>query len=292
MTVWLWLATAAGAALFLLLASGVFVAEAAPNSVGVEPADSTVAAGGVVRVDLVAEPPSQGLAAWVIEVRFDPHVVSTASRKCDPLDTPAGATGAIGCEAADSDGDGSVDVVKAFGAVIFSGSGAGLTGKVSVANITFDAVGAPGACSALNLNVVAFTGPGGKETNPSVGNGEVCIEGEASGRTPPVLTAMPTPTAEAAGGTDETGGQSAGETGGAGKTPSGASGSPDGDGRSPGASGRPPGAAATGTAGAASVPDGDSSGGFSIVPWLLAGLGVVVVGGGIWIVTRTRRKSL
>lgn len=95
-------------------------AQTVPNSVGIDPADAVVAPAGSVLVDLVAEPPSGGLSTWVVEVRFDPTVVDTATAQCDPLDVPPGGVGAMGCEVVDTNEDGIEDTVKAFGGVVFS----------------------------------------------------------------------------------------------------------------------------------------------------------------------------
>lgn len=118
-----WATLPAGVA--LLLVAGWLAAsnpaQAVPNGVGVEPANATVAPGDSVAVDLMAEAPVSGLTTWVVEVSFDPSVVSTATAKCDPPDSPPGAAAfAVGCDAVDTDDDGIEDTVKAFGGVLFS----------------------------------------------------------------------------------------------------------------------------------------------------------------------------
>lgn len=192
-----WLAVGALLVVMVWLATGN-AAEAAPNSVGIEPAKATVAPGGSVTLDLVAEPPAAGLAAWVVNVVFDPSVIATESRKCDPLDTPAGSTGAIGCEAVDTGADGLSDVVKAFGAVIFSEGGGGLEERAVLAAITFGAVGSAGECSWLTVTAVDFRDPNSQPTNPLVSDGEICIEGLATPTLAPATpAATPPPTPEA-----------------------------------------------------------------------------------------------
>ena len=88
-----WLAGLTAAALAIHVAPAL--AEA--NSVRIEPPRADVAANSRTRVALVAEPPAATLGAWVIEVRFDPDVVTTTSRDCDPIDSPPGAAAAVGC---------------------------------------------------------------------------------------------------------------------------------------------------------------------------------------------------
>ncbi len=104
-------------ALLAVFASGG-VAQAAPNAVSIEPTVAMVAEGESVTVDLVAEPPLAGLAGWVLEVRFDASVVTTAAGKCAPVDSPPGAVFATTCEVDDTDEDGIVDTVRVLGAVL------------------------------------------------------------------------------------------------------------------------------------------------------------------------------
>src|SRR5438105_940653 len=95
--------------------------------IAVEPATVSIPAGGAATVDLIATAPPQGLGSWAVDLSYDPSVVV-----------------AIGCTA---DVQGALAVcnpafqagrVRAGGA-----SGQGLTGSVSIATITFQAVGAP-----------------------------------------------------------------------------------------------------------------------------------------------------
>ncbi|MDO8614309.1 MAG: hypothetical protein Q7T33_01055 [Dehalococcoidia bacterium] len=261
-------------------------ATAAANSVYIAPASATAGAGQPAVVDLVAEPAGGGLAAWVLEVGFDPAVISTASRQCDPVDTPAGAAGAVGCEAADTNGDGQDDAVKTFGGVIFTNTGKGFTQKVTLASIEFNAVGEAGACSALTVKVTAFSDPDGNETSPSIANGEVCVAGP--GRTPgpsPTPGVDPgSPAATAAPGATDGGIPGATASPGPGQT------TPQGTGGASGAAGSPgagtgggspsPGGPRGGTAGQAGEGGGGGSGPGTAV-WALIGLGAAAaVGGG------------
>ncbi|MFQ5858921.1 MAG: hypothetical protein ACE5LU_25255 [Anaerolineae bacterium] len=115
---------AAGVALLVVVGwlTAARPAETVPNSVGIDPADALVAPAGSVPVDLLAKAPSGGLSTWVVEVMFDPSVVTTATAKCDPVDVPLGGVGATGCEVVDTNEDGIDDTVKAFGGVVFSDS--------------------------------------------------------------------------------------------------------------------------------------------------------------------------
>lgn len=183
------------------------LSEAVPNSVSIEPSEATVAPAGSVTLALVAEPPAAGLAAWVVEVAFDPSVIASETRQCDPLDTPPGSTGAIGCEAVDTDADGLDDTLKAFGAVIFSEGGGGLEERAVLGAITFHAVGSAGQCSQLTVTVVDFRDPRSQPSNPLVSDGEICIEALA---TPTPTAAPPAATPEALPATGNTGAEGSG----------------------------------------------------------------------------------
>lgn len=121
------LSTALPAAVVLLLLAGWLAvaspAEAIPNSVGIEPGNVGVAPGGSVTVELVGEAPLGGLGAWVVDVKFDPSIITTASAMCDSLDSPPGAIGFVtGCEVIDADEDGIDETVKVFGGAVFAAS--------------------------------------------------------------------------------------------------------------------------------------------------------------------------
>jgi hypothetical protein len=165
-------------------------AKAAPNSVRIDPASTAVAVGGRVTLDLVAEPPVGGLAAWVVEVGFDASVVTTETGKCDPADAPPGSTAIVGCEATDANADGANDNVKVFGALVFSDGGGGLEVTTVLAAITFEAIGSFGECTDVTVRVGSFTDSEGTETNPTLVNGEICVMGSlptTTGESPPTV---------------------------------------------------------------------------------------------------------
>ncbi len=272
----------------LVLAMALSQALAAPNSVRIEPASAVLDAGGAADVAVIAEPPPDGLGAWVIEVHFDPHVVATTSRQCDPIDTPAGAVGAVGCQAVDSNGDGSVDTVKAFGAVLFRDTSKGLSDTSSLASISFDAIGPAAACTALVVTVVAFSDASGAESNPAAGSGELCIAGAS-----PVTTAVAPSPPPATAPTVPAGGGNTGPAAGplddvSSSTPPGTSGAGVAVASSPLVSGVLSGQARAGDSpGNAATAQGTSSDRSSAIPWLLAAIGLPLAAGGVWFVARS-----
>ncbi len=117
-------ALVAGVALLLTLgwlAAGN-PAEAVSNSVSIAPATATVTPGGSVTLELRAEPPAEGVAAWVVEVGFDPAIVTTTTAQCDSMDGPPGSTNVFDCETIDTDEppDGTEDAVAVVGGVVFA----------------------------------------------------------------------------------------------------------------------------------------------------------------------------
>jgi uncharacterized membrane protein YgcG len=189
---WLRPGVPAGAILIILLAAflaGVPRAFADTNLVRVDPSGVAVAPGGSFHVGVVDDPSAATLAAWVIELTFDPAVVTTKGADCRSIATPGGAVGAFDCETADTNNSGRDDTVKILGAVLFSRSGAGLTNESTLADITFQAVGGPGSCSDLTLRILIHADAQGQETGARVQDGRVCIAGDA----PPAGTASPFP---------------------------------------------------------------------------------------------------
>ncbi len=182
-----------------------FVARAGPaladaNEVSISPAAIEVAPGGSATVQLIADPPAETLAIWVIDVAFDPDVVSMSSRGCDSLDPLANSTTVGFCVDDDEDDDGVMDTVKVLGAIVFNDDGSGLGERTVLADITFEIVGEPGRCTDLHLRVQFHADPEGEETNPLLSDGEICIESDApaSGtavpHTPDLRTSEPTST--------------------------------------------------------------------------------------------------
>lgn len=272
-----WLAGVTAAALAIHVAPAL--AEA--NSVRIEPPRADVAANSRTRVALVAEPPPATLAAWVIEVRFDPDVVTATSRDCDPFDSPPGAAAAAGCDVVDTDGDGADDTVKAYGGVVFQ-SGKGLSSTSTLATIDFTSRAAAGQCSDLLVKATAFADSSGEETNPSVSHGRICVQDGLPGTAPTTggPTATPGDGASAGGTTDGNGSASPGAIP-AGVEPA-ATGSPD--------AGDLSGGQTAGVGGAPGRDQGTDDDGPGIVVWLLIGTGLATAAGGGGLFLKWRRR--
>jgi hypothetical protein len=129
-----------------------------------------VSPGGEAKVSLIAEPPAEGLAGWQINVVYDAALVTPFACSPDP--------------------EGSCDINFAPNEVATSGQPEEtLTDAFLVADISFNAVGAAGTCSPLQVEVKSFLSgsEGNPESSPIVSNGQICIQGT------PVPTAPPTP---------------------------------------------------------------------------------------------------
>lgn len=292
-------------AILLFALCGLWLSEAAPaaavdNTVSTKPLRLLMPTEGEVVIEVVTDPPEQTVAVWVIELSFDPDVVAAESEDCDSINTPAGGVGASGCEIVDTDGDGAPDTAKIFGAVLFTGTEAGLEDPATLADITFQVVGNPSDCVDFRLRVNIHADAEGEETGALVQDGFACIAGSGT-VAPPGGTEQPTvvaprtsePTPEGGvtlppvnGDTPEP------ETVAPGETQS------DGSTFPPNAT-RPPRTdqpTRTGAGGTGGVPvptearDGDDGGGVSGVVWVLLGVGVLAVaGGGAWALARARR---
>ena len=269
--------------------AGVPRAFADTNLVRVDPSGVAVAPGGSFQIGVVDDPPAASLAAWVIELTFDPAVVTTKGADCRSITTPGGALGAFDCETADTDSDGRDETVKMLGVVLFSRSQAGLTNESTLADITFQAVGGPGSCSDLKLRILIHSDAQGQETGARVQDGRVCIAGDApaTGTASPFpetpRTSEPTPNGPAA--VALTPGGVAGQT----AQPASSGGSGSGSAGASGSGGRTTaGASSSGTpATAATSVSGD--GGTSTAVWLVAAVAVLVLAAaGAWGIVRMR----
>jgi hypothetical protein len=293
----------AGAILIILLAAflaGVPRAFADTNLVRVDPSGVAVAPGGSFHIGVVDDPPAATLAAWVIELTFDPAVVTTKGADCRSIATPGGAVGAFDCETADTNNSGRDDTVKILGAVVFSRSGAGLTNESTLADITFQAVGGPGACSDLTLRILIHADAQGQETGARVQDGRVCIAGNA----PPSGTASPFPETPRTSEPTPTGTGAVALTPGGVNIPTAQPGSSSGSGVSgqtaqPGSSSGSVGA--SGSGGRTTVPASNSgtpgaaatsqsgNGGTSTAVWLVVAVAVLVIAAvGAWGIVRLR----
>ncbi len=249
-----------------------------PNEVSISPSAIEVAPGGSATVQLIADPPAETLAVWIIDVVFDPAVLATSGRNCDTLDPPAGSTAVGFCAVSDEDEDGLMETVTPLGAIVFNDDGSGLSSRTILADITFEIIGSPGACSDLRVGARNHTDPLGEETVPLVFDGRICIEqdappgGTAVPHTPAPRTSEPTPT----GGSELTVPSLTSDTPVSGdETPADGTESP-----SPGQSPSQTPAAGEG---------GEDGGGEGDLVWVLIVVGVLVAAGGAaWAVVRRR----
>ncbi len=149
------------------------------NSLAISPADKEIGVGATASVKLVSMPPAESLATWVIDVVFDPAVVSVDS--CTPAASPPGGVFVSACEADDQEGGPDQETVVVLGAILFPDTERGFDDETTLASIVFSAVGAIGECSGLTISVVSHLGPAatGPETNPTTTNGEICVVAEA-----------------------------------------------------------------------------------------------------------------
>src|SRR3990172_7518977 len=132
-------------------------ATAVANSVYIDPANTTVSAGGLVTVSLMASADTVAIGAWTVDIAFDPAVLDAIS--C--VAHPAGL-----CNAGFN-----VMTVRSVGATAL-----GLSGVVELAQITFQGIGAGGDCSALDLTAETLTDPEGNNISLALFGGGVCIE--------------------------------------------------------------------------------------------------------------------
>ena len=189
---WLRPVIPAGAVSALLLAVLFFaasLASAQENTVRIEPSGIEVAPGGSFEIAIRDDPPEQSVTAWVLDLRYDPDVLSVGDDACTSTSFPGGMIGIAQCELVDSDEDGSDDSVRVLGLGIFTSTPIGFIEEFTIAEIVFDVVGDPGDCSDLELVLAVHAGADGEETGALVQDGRACIESDA----PPSGTATANP---------------------------------------------------------------------------------------------------
>lgn len=135
---------------------------AAGALVSVQPDTATVEAGSTVLVAIALDAPEGSIGAWTVDVAYDPAVVRPLA--CVSIVDAAAALCSI------NPGDGAA-IVRAIGA---AASGIGST---SLARITFEAVGVPGATSALTITVSTMANTEGDDLGADAVNGSVTIAG-------------------------------------------------------------------------------------------------------------------
>ncbi len=145
------------------------------NSLAISPVEKEIGVGATASVRLVSMPPAESLATWVIDVVFDPAVVSVDS--CTPAASPPGSVFVSACEVDDQEDGPDDETVVVLGAILFPDTERGLDDETTLATIIFSAVGDAGNCSDLTINVGDHLGPEptGPQTNPTTTNGEICI---------------------------------------------------------------------------------------------------------------------
>ncbi len=172
-----------------LMARGEFALGAAQPTVQVVPATANVSAGGSVTVHLRAlNISTPTLGAATIDIQYDGAVIDATACTPDPdhrFDVPI-------CTRHFP----TADTVRVSDTEIFSLVGA--SGNIVLADITFKAVGQPGDCSPLHVQIETFADPiNGQPISATAQDGQVCIPAAPtpSPTTSPEPTASPTPAA-------------------------------------------------------------------------------------------------
>ena len=144
-----------------------------PSSPIVRVGGGTVTPGDSITVPVTMENiPGDGVGAATFEVRYDPSVLSPSSCNADPDNLFDFAQCNI-----DFDNDGiNPDSVR-----VTLVSTAGVPGTRPLANITFDATGAPGDSSLMDLILSTFTDPDGQTIAATVIDDTVTLTSEAGG---------------------------------------------------------------------------------------------------------------
>jgi hypothetical protein len=132
------LIAALAAVVGLMALAGSAQAQVAPGSVSISPASQTVAPSATATVDVVAVAPTGNLGTWDLLVQYDETVLqldTAALATCSPV---IGST----CAAVPP------NQVRVGG---ISATQAGLSGTVTLATLTFTAIGASGTQSPVNI---------------------------------------------------------------------------------------------------------------------------------------------
>ena len=156
-----------------------------PNTAVLQVGSASAAPGASVVIPITATLGSFSLGAATIEIRYDPGVVDATACTADP-----GAVFDSKFCNLNYDHDGvNPDIVR-FNVVSF----AGVAGNVSLADITFQAVGAAEETTPLTLVAVTVTDPSGTAIPVTELNGEITIEATPTPTDTSTLTPSPTPT--------------------------------------------------------------------------------------------------
>lgn len=170
------------------LAFGSESASAAHGSVSIQPSSSGIPYKGMEEVDVVLDPPAEGVSVFIIRMAYDPAVVQFVD--CVAWDWEAvprsfPRVGAAGCAATDSNRDGVDDTAVVFGAYVENRSGTpgGFETQQIVGSITFESLGKKGDVTPLLLSAESgdILGPDATVLNPELQDGSICITGKHGG---------------------------------------------------------------------------------------------------------------
>ena len=152
------------------------------HAVNLAMAAGQVAPGGVITLPVTTNLTAGALSgAGTIEVRYDPAVVDAIACVADPQ----GRFDAKYCNVNYNHDGSNPDVVR-FNLV----SGSGATGQLTLANISFRAVGPAGSSSGLNLIPAVVSDPAGAPLPVGEQDGQVCVAPCNSPTPTPVATAV------------------------------------------------------------------------------------------------------
>jgi hypothetical protein len=119
---------------------------------------ATVVEGASVTVGLIAVAPPSEIGAWQIDVHYNDALLD--------------ATACVSHPAGVCNDSFSATEVRSVGADI-----TGIGGTAELAAITFEALGGPGSCSALGIEVMILVEPDEDPIDPVITNGAICIVG-------------------------------------------------------------------------------------------------------------------
>ncbi|MEX2158035.1 MAG: hypothetical protein WEB04_01380 [Dehalococcoidia bacterium] len=126
----------------------------APN---INPGPAIVVEGGDVTVALVTVAPPSELGSWTVNIAFDSAVLDATACDTNPAIPQA------------------CNPDHALGVRLAGADSTGVSGTVDLMDMTFEAVGNAGDCSALVPNVEVLTDPLENSLDSAVNTGQVCI---------------------------------------------------------------------------------------------------------------------
>jgi hypothetical protein len=145
-----------------LLLGGRFASGSDSPTVRIGSAAIAPGASGEVSLEALAVP-EPGLAAFTVEIDYTGSIVTPTSYDGNPN----GDLDMVTCN---------LNLVPGATISCTGISASGAPGGSLLANITFEAVAGPGECSPLNVEIVTFTDPDGKDISVVADDGQICIE--------------------------------------------------------------------------------------------------------------------